>query len=1046
MTTQEYLSKLNTRFKAGNSTEHTFRGDLQNLLESILPKDVLVTNEPTRIKCGAPDYILTRNDIPLGYIEAKDLGADLGSKSYKEQFDRYRESLPNLIFTNYLDFWVYRNGEFVTKVSIGEITGKTVSMDGYDPALFTGMIQNFSSFTGTTITSSRTLAERMASEARLLATIINKALESDEENHENTTLKEQMEGFKTYLIHDITPKEFADIYAQTIAYGMFAARLHDTSLNDFSRMEAGTLIPKTNPFLRKLFQYIAGYDLDTRISWIVDALADVFRATNVAALLKNLGKGKDLNDPIIHFYETFLSEYDPVLRKSRGVWYTPEPVVNFIVRAADNILKTDFEIKQGLGDTSKVKIKVDAPKRSARSKSTTQKIEVTVHKVQILDPACGTGTFLAEIIKHLHEKFKSQQGVWSSYVENDLIPRLNGFELLMASYAMAHLNLDLLLSDTGFKPTKEQRLKVYLTNSLEEYHPDTGTLFASWLSEEANQANRVKRETPVMAVIGNPPYSISSSNRGEWILDLIKDYKTGLNERKINLDDDYIKFIRFAEHFIEKNGQGIVAMITNNSFIDGLTHRRMREKLTSTFNKIYILDLHGNANRKETTEDGQKDENVFDIQQGVSISLFVKTTKKNSNNTVFHADLYGSRDFKYDTLVKNSLTTINWTKVEPTAPNFFFTKKLFNNPEQYLTEYFSLAEAFRENNSGIQTKRDALSIHYTQDSLNAVLNDMRNLEPEAIKRKYGLDSDGRDWTVHDAKNDIRTNKGTLFEIDYRPFDTRISYFTGKTKGFIAYPRRQTTEYFLNRDNFGLVLMRQYSYNVPSFCYVIVTRNMVTDRFFISNKGTPYMFPFFIDVKEPVLFKNEQSRETNFTPTFIKTFYKEVKPNINSKRDEETFDYIYAILHSPTYRLRYEEFLKIDFPRIPYPKDQKTFLKLIKLGSELRQMHLLESPVIEEYITTYPEAGDNTVVKPKFEITNTKNSTGCVWISDTQYFDGVPKVAWEFYIGGYQPAHKWLKDRIGRTLSFDDIFHYQKIIVALTETHRLMNEIDKIKFE
>lgn len=611
MTLQEYISSINTRYKLGNATEHTFRGDLQQLIESMEP-GVRATNEPKRQKCGAPDFILTRKDIPVGFIEAKDIGdPDLdGNKKTgnKEQFDRYKNSLSNLIFTDYLSFHFYSNGQFSQKMVIGEVrNGKIVPLTQNFES-FTYLLKYFCTHIGQTITSSKQLAEMMANKARLLADIIEKALLSDEETQENSTLKDQMNAFREILIHDITPKGFADVYAQTIAYGMFAARLHDTNLNSFSRQEAAELIPKSNPFLRKLFAYIAGPDLDDRIKWIVDNLVEVFLACNVEELLKDYGRDTKTEDPVIHFYETFLSEYDPKLRKARGVWYTPQPVVNFIVRAVDDILKSEFNLPQGLADSSRTKD--------------------NVHKVQILDPAAGTGTFLAEVIRQIHTKFEGQQGIWSNYVETQLLPRLNGFELLMASYAMAHLKLDILLKETGYKPAKEQRFRVYLTNSLEEYHPDTGTLFASWLSSEANEANHIKRDTPVMVVMGNPPYSVSSSNKSEWIEKLMVDYKKDLNERNIQpLSDDYIKFIRYAESLIDRTGEGILAYISNNSFIDGIIHRQMRKHLLETFDKVYILDLHGNAKKKEVCPDGSKDENVFDIMQGVSINIFVKKRK-----------------------------------------------------------------------------------------------------------------------------------------------------------------------------------------------------------------------------------------------------------------------------------------------------------------------------------------------------------------------------------------------------------------------------------
>ena len=444
MNLEQYIDNIDKRYKLGNATEHTFRGDLQQLLEGLV-QTIRATNEPKRQSCGAPDYILTKKDIPVGFIEAKDIGdKDLdGAKKTgnKEQFDRYKASLNNLIFTDYLSFHLYRDGEFITKISIGEITEKGIKPLTENFASFENLIKDFCSHVGQTIKSSKKLAEMMAGKARLLSDIIGKALTSDEVNHEDSTLKDQMLAFKQILIHDITPQGFADVYAQTIAYGMFAARLHDSTLGTFSRQEAAELIPKSNPFLRKLFGYIAGPDIDDRIKWIVDSLTDIFLACNVEEILKNYGKSTKMEDPIIHFYETFLSEYDPKLRKARGVWYTPAPVVNFIVRAVDDILKTEFNLPQGLADTSKTKIKVDVQGK---------KVEQEVHKVQILDPATGTGTFLAEVVKHIHKKFQGQQGIWSNYVETHLLPRLNGFELLMASYAMAHLKCNRPINPLNF--------------------------------------------------------------------------------------------------------------------------------------------------------------------------------------------------------------------------------------------------------------------------------------------------------------------------------------------------------------------------------------------------------------------------------------------------------------------------------------------------------------------------------------------------------------------------------------------------------------------
>jgi len=1047
MNIQQYIESISNRLKSGISREHSYRGDLESLIRELVP-NVEITNEPANVTdCGNPDYVITKGKIPIGYIEAKDIGKDLNSKTYKEQFGRYKNALDNLIITDYVWFQFFQNGELVHEIRIGDIEDNTVIANTANFREFEDLIKDFCTQIGQTIKSSKKLAEMMAGKARLLQDILEKAITSDEETQENSSLKGQFDTFKSILIHDLDAKGFADIYAQTLAYGMFAARLHDTTLDDFSRQEAAELIPKSNPFLRKLFGYVAGPDIDDRIVRTVDNLAEVFRATDVDALLKNFGKSTQTNDPIIHFYETFLGAYDPKLRKARGVWYTPEPVVKFIVRAVDDILKTEFDLPQGLADTSKTKIKVPI-------QGSNKMLEKEVHKVQILDPATGTGTFLAEVVKFIYNKnFKAMQGVWSSYVEEHLIPRLNGFELLMASYSMAHLKLDMLLRETGYKATKNQRFNIYLSNSLEEHHPDTGTLFSNWLSSEANEANHIKRDTPVMCVIGNPPYAVSSSNKSEWIQNLLKDYKKDLNERKINLDDDYIKFLRYGEYFIDKNGEGILAYISNNSFIDGITHRQMRKHLLETFDKIYIIDLHGNSKKKETAPDGSADQNVFDIMQGVSINIFVKKTKSKKLGQIKHFDAYGKRQNKYDFLFKKSLSSINWNKLENIEPYFFFVKKNFTGKNIY-NKGFILSELFQKYSIGIETQNDKITINNDFNSLKNILEDFVNLSEVELILKYKL-KDGRDWKVATAKEDISISKN-IQKILYRPFDIRYTNYTGKSKGFQAYPRSAVLSNLL-KDNLAITSVKlNRKYEQTTF----FISNKITDKSIGSSLDNSTIFPLYLYPEQEEIF-TEEDRKPNLNLETVEQIAKKIglefvneKEETNNKSHESVFapidilDYIYAVLHSPTYREKYKEFLKIDFPRVPYPKNKEIFWQLVKLGGEIRQIHLLESPKVEEYITSYPKDGDNKITtkigKKDWELIDKEK--GRIWLNETQYFDNIPLVAWEFYIGGYQPAQKWLKDRKERTLSFEDILHYQKIIVALSETDRLMKAIDKIKIE
>ncbi len=1056
MSISNYLEKVSKHYQSGHATEHTYRGDFAELINSLIP-NIHITNEPSNVTdCGNPDFVITKNKIPMGFIEAKDLGKDLNSKQYKEQFGRYRKALDNLIITDYISFQFFQNGDLIHEIKIAEISG-----DGINPLPnnfdhFKNLISNFCSFIAQTIKSPKTLAVMMAAKARLLENILENAITSDEESEENTDLKQQYQTFKDVLIHDLTPQGFSDIYAQTLAYGMFAARLHDKTLDSFSRQEAAELIPKSNPFLRKLFNHVAGVDIDERIVTTVDNLADVFRATNVEDLLKNFGKATETQDPIIHFYETFLAEYSPALRKARGVWYTPSPVVGFIVRGVDEVLKRDFDLKDGLADTRKTKIEVEVQGTSVtkgRSKGKRLTEVKEVHKVQVLDPATGTGTFLAEVVKFIYsKKFMTMKGVWSGYVDDHLIPRLNGFELLMASYSMAHLKLDILLTETGYVSTKTPRFNVFLTNTLEEFDKATPDLFSGWLSAEAKEANLIKRESPVMVVMGNPPYSVSSSNTGNWILDLIGCYKKGLNERKINLDDDYIKFIRYGQHLISRTGEGVLAYITNNSFLDGVTHRTMRKSLLDEFDSIYILNLHGSTQRSNTDTQGKNDENVFDIMQGVSITFFIKkqSQKNKSISKLFYTDVVGTREAKYKLLEKSALADFKWIEISPVEPYFFFTPKELSSLDGYKNGFY-VRDLFENYNSGIQTKCDELSIHFSEGELDSVLNDFQDKSISELKSKYSK-KDSSGWTYEKAKEAISNDNYSKELISFRPFDTRHTIFCDYSGGFIGRPREKTMKHML-KENIGILFPRQAI--TEKFGY-FVTRK-ISDINFTGTAGqfgAGLLFPLYVYPES-----NGHTQEDP-VPNFKKQAIDEIEDNIGIKYQEKAdegernafspldlLNYIYAILYSNTYREKYKEHLKIDFPRIPYPKDNKTFWSLVSLGNELRLLHLMELDLPNDDLGTYPVAGSNIVtrkiIKKDWDFYDKKNLIGRIWINDDQYFDNVPLSAWELYIGGYMPAQKWLKDRMGRKLGFEDISHYQMVLASLTRTIFLVNEIDKV---
>ncbi len=994
-----YIKSINEQFRTGIAREHSYRPMLQQLLNEMLD-GLVVTNEPARIDCGAPDFIISskKTNTPVFYIEAKDIDdRDLdGRKENKEQFNRYKKSLDHIIFTDYLDFHLYENGEWVRNVRLAEVHGDKIDLCKDSVEDFKELINHIATTQPTPITTAKRLAEQMAAKARILASTINNAFriaESEgEEEDANRQLQGQLKAFRTVLINDLTTEGFADIYAQTVAYGMFAARLHDNTPDNFSRQEAANLIPKTNPFLRNIFQQIAGYDLDERIAWVVDDLVNIFLATDVQKVMKNYKKKGLHHDPMIHFYEDFLSAYNPSLRKAKGVWYTPLSVVQFIVRAVDEILKRDFKLAEGLADHSKFIHEVvnEQYKKGERinGKLTKPTIRKEMHRVQILDPATGTGTFLAEVVNQIYDKFHDMQGMWQGYVNDHLLPRLHGFELLMASYAVAHLKLDMLLEQTGFNHAEnKKRLKIYLTNSLEECHPNTGSLWAQWLSDEASAANRIKRDCPVMVMIGNPPYSGESQNKGEWIMHLMEDYKkepggeTHLKERNPKwINDDYVKFIRLAQYYIERNECGVIGFINPHGFLDNPTFRGMRWNLLKTFDKIYTINLHGNNKKKEVCPDGSPDENVFDIQQGVSINMFIKTGEKKAKELgkVYYYDLYGKREEKYDFLTNTLFSEVEYKELNPIAPMYFFVPKDFELMEEY-EKGVKVNDLFSLGSMGITTGRD---------------KEMVSIQP--FKSVNNL------------------------PYCYRPFDTQwIDYDVER----IARARENVMSH-LKKANIALCLIKVNSSSDGLF-KVLVSSNL-TDKTILSSKDNANVFPLY-------LYTNEFGKEKKVANLNDEEWQKFNNAIGRVAPPEELLAYIYAILHSPSYRERYKEFLKVDFPRIPLPTSESEFVRLVQIGHQLIDLHMMRNTQSWKCDTTFPEPGSQQIDMLKWKDKK-------VWINKQQYFGNVPEEVWDFYIGGYQPAQKWLKDRKGRTLVFDDIKHYLYIIHALAETIKLMQKI------
>ena len=1067
---KDYLAKIEHAYKAGNATEHTHRPALKDLLEAFQP-GVTATNEPKRIKCGAPDYIITRKDIPLGFVEAKDIGVSLDDTESSEQLKRYRDGLANLILTDYLEFRWYVSGELrlTARLAKPQANGKLrAETDGAQQLV--ELLQSFFAENIPVISSPKELATRMAALARLIRSIIGKTFA---EEGEQGALHEQMEGFRKVLLHDLTADQFGDMYAQTICYGLFAARCNQPDSPRplagegpgerarFTRTHAAYDLPKTNPFLRKLFAHIAGPELDERIVWAVDNLAELLNRADIAAILQDFGRATRQEDPVVHFYETFLGAYDQKMREARGVYYTPEPVVSYIVRSVDAILKKDFKLSAGLADSSKVKL--TRPKQRGKGMET-----IETHKVQILDPATGTGTFLYSVIQQIYQTFAGNKGMWPGYVQENLLPRVYGFELLMAPYAVAHMKLGLLLRETGYDFSSDERLRVFLTNTLEEAHEMTGLpLFTQWLADEATSANLVKKEAPVMVVLGNPPYSGHSANTGEWIAGLLRgsDSSTGqktgnyfevdgapLGERNPKwLNDDYVKFIRFAQWRIEQTGYGVLAFVTNHGYLDNPTFRGMRQSLMQSFDDIYLLDLHGNSNRKEKSPDGSKDENVFDIQQGVAIGLFVKRGKvQNKPAQVYHADLYGTRESKYAGLAENDVSSTGWQALKPQTPFYLFVPQ----DETVRAEYeqgWRITDIMPVNSVGIVTARDALTIHWSREDIWRVVNDFANLPVEEAREKYDLGKDSQDWKIAWAQTDLKESglsKGQLAPVLYRPFDMRHTYYTGKPSGFHCRPRGEVMRQMLAGKNLGFATTRSTEIE-RGWEHLFCTNGLLTHHT-VSIKEVNYLFPLYLySTAKTDLFDDRAAggRRPNLAPEFIADFSARLQLDFvpdgcgdlrKTYGPEDVFHYAYAVFHAPTYRSRYAEFLKGDFPRLPLTRDVALFRSLCALGKELVALHLMEQlPKLE---TRYPEAGDNTVDAVRY--TEPGNGVhGRAWINQTQYFDNVSPEVWSYHIGGYQVCQKWLKDRKGRQLSYDDLTHYRGIVAALARTIELQAAID-----
>lgn len=1026
---KRYLDEVSEQFYSGHAIEHAYRPALKLLMSSF--EDTVAVNDPKHSEHGAPDFIFLKksnNKIIKGYAEAKDITVSLDKTEKTDQMQRYH-GYTNLFLTDYLEFRFFRNGEKYETISLGSVKNGVLHTTPENGERLARELEAFLQQAPEKIRSGKRLAQIMGGKARRIRDNVSQYLNDNEINSEEF---DKIYGMmKKMLVHDLEPEKFADMYAQTLVYGLFVARYSDKTPESFDRSEARDLVPKSNPFLRHFFDHIVGPNFDTRLSYIVDELCEIFSVSNVAEIvhkhLRIQDDTQETKDPIIHFYEDFLQEYDPLERKKMGAYYTPIPVVKYIVRQVDQILKEDFGLAKGLASTETVQYQIDSGQdmRHDKRKKLNTMQTLTVPRVQVLDPAVGTATFLNETIKFIYEGFKGQEGRWPSYVNDSLLKRLHGFELMMAPYTIAHLKLGMTLKETGVENLAD-RLGVYLTNTLEEGIPTQQDLFsfgfAEAVSEESRLAAEVKSERPVMIVMGNPPYSGVSSNETKYANNLITKYKVEpggnqkLQERKHWLNNDYVKFIAFAEDLVLKNGNGVIAMITDNSYLYGATFRGMRWHLAKTFDKIYVLDLHGNSKKNETADDGSKDENVFDITQGVSIILAVKVGGNESKMAdVYHADLRGRRRTKFDAL----LGDIDFAHVSQTDKNFSFIPQNSRGQDDYESGV-QVDLLFQQNVTGIVTMGDGFIV---ADNPQTIANRVQKLaaneyDESTLNAKFGL---GKNYAkfVLDGASKLRFDSDKIIKLNYRPFDERYTYFDNKV---VWRWREKVMRNYLNHENIGLTLTRNLEQQ-REWADVLVSEGMITHHS-LSIKEVNYSLPLYI-------YHDDGTRTANFAQDYLA----ELMRNTSLQPEpEDVLDYVYATLYSPSYREKYKEFLKNDFPRVPVPVDDSDFRRLAAHGRELRELHLMKAYILDNYQTSFPIAGGNIVEKIEY-------SDNRVWINDTQFFGNVPQQAWGFYIGGYQPAQKWLKDRKGSPLSDSELNQYQKIITVLLETNRLMQKID-----
>ncbi len=1032
---QTYLQQLTEVFRAGDAREESFYGALAQLVEQVAVamgrREIQVTVQPRPTEAGNPDFrVRDGHSRIVGYIEAKPPTEEhLDRLEGSDQLRRYRDTFPNLILTNFLEFRLYRNGERVRSAQLGPplvLTGLREKPPLKQTDEVWTLLEQFLSFSLPQPQTAESLAIELAKRTRFLRDVVLEELKQEleelkqEQQARNGCLLGFYEAFQRYLIAGLRLEEFANLYAQTITYGLFAARTR--APDGFSRTAAFKHIPRTIGILRDLFRFISLEDLPEQMEWIVDDIAQVLAEADVQGMMSQFYRAGKGDDPVVHFYETFLAHYDPEERERRGVYYTPDPVVSYIVRSLHSLLKSRFAMADGLAS----------------------------NEVTLLDPAAGTMTFVARAAELAVQEFvrKYGTGARDAFIRDHILCHFYAFELMVAPYAVGHLKMAFFLEELGHRLQGNERVPFYLTNTLDMSELEASRLpVLASLAEESRLAARVKREQPTLVILGNPPYSGHSANRGDWILRQIETYKQvdgqPLGEKNPKwLQDDYVKFLRFAQWKIEQTGRGLVGMITNHSYLDNPTFRGMRWSLLQTFDEIYVLNLHGNSLKRERCPDGSPDENVFDIRQGVAIALFVKRGEgHNQEPKVFYADLWGRREDKYDWLRQHDVNCTPWTPLHPQAPLYLFVPQDEAGLKRY-NAFPSVTDIFERYSVGIVTARDHLTVRWTPEEVWTRVVTFAPMDPELARQAYRLGKDTRDWQVRLAQQDLKDSgpdRQKVVPILYRPFDVRYTYYTGRSRGFLCMPRPEVMRHMLAGENVALIITRQVKAALTwRHCFV---SDRIAECCLVSNYTSEigYVIPLYVypgaEREGQLSISEPQSRRPNLRPQVLQILAQHYG---QEPTPEQVFYYIYAVLYAPSYREKYAEFLRLDFPRIPFTRNHEFFLNLAKLGERLVDLHLLRSLELDPPACRFEGEGDYRVQKVTYDAGAQR-----VWINGAQYFAPVPPEVWEYATGGYQVCGKWLKDRRGRALSLDDIRTYCRIVTALGKTIEIQQAIDKL---